>query len=180
MSSLEELRLYHFTDGSVLMSKPTALDKAPDGLPIRTSVTYMKSAIFGQGFADSVLLGMKKQGMRMSVTTPEFQAQVTKLTDAILREMRPQGPGSIDWGLKDGKPILLDIHTNCMTTMHYANLFVEEYAPGKAFCWWNSHPPADVDVWTFWSRLARRCIYGVMLISVVDQSGASALFATCT
>ena len=118
VSSLEELRLYHFTDGSVLISKLVALDKAPDGLPIRTSVSYMKSAIFGQGFADTVLLGTKKQGMRLSVTTPEFQAEVTKLTDAILREMRPQGPGTIDFGMKDGKPILLDVVTNSMTTMH--------------------------------------------------------------
>jgi hypothetical protein len=28
--------------------------------------------------------------------------------------------------------------------------------PGKIICVWNSHPPADVDVWTFWSRMLAR------------------------
>jgi hypothetical protein len=109
VSSIEEVKLYHFTDGSVLISKVLGLDKAPDGLPIATSVTYMKGAIFGQGFNDTVHLGNKKQGMRMSVTTAEFQAEVTKLTAAILREMKPQGPGSIDFGMLNGKPILMDM-----------------------------------------------------------------------
>ena len=156
VGSLEEVKLYHFSDGSVFLAKTMTLDKAPDGLPITTSVSYMKGAIFGQGFNDTVYLGNKKMGMRMSVTTAEFQADVTKLTAAILREMKPQGAGSLDFGMVDGKPFLMDMESNNMTTMHYAKLFSETYAPGKVICCWNSHPPNEVDVWTFWSRMMER------------------------
>lgn len=156
VGSMEEIKLYHFSDGSVFISKVLSLDKAPDGLPITTSVTYMKGAIFGQGWNDTVFLGNRKQGMRLSVTPVEFQAEVAKLTATILREMKPQGPGSIDFGMLDGKPVLVDMECNSMTTVHYAKLFMETYAPGKVMCLWNSHPPADVDVWTFWSRMLER------------------------
>jgi hypothetical protein len=158
VGSVEEVKLYHFCDGSVCLSKVQKRDKHTDGLPITLTVTYMKGAIFGQGFNDTVYLGNRKQGIRPSVTTLEVQAQVTKLTDALLREMKPQGPGSFEFSIIQGKLHLVDMESNNMTMMHYAKLFGEMYAPGKIICAWNSHPPADVDVWTFWSRMLARGI----------------------
>lgn len=156
VGSVEEVKLYHFCDGSVFLSKVQSLDKAADGLPITVTVTYMKGAIFGQGFNDTVYMGNKKQGIRPSVTSPEFQAQITKITDFLLREMKPQGPGSFEFGMIGGRLHLMDMESNNMTMMHHAKLFGEMYAPGKSICAWNSHPPADVDVWTFWSRMSAR------------------------
>ena len=173
VASVMEVKLYHFCDGVVFITKTAILDKTGDGLPITMSVTYMKGAIFGQGFHDTVYLGLKKQGIRPSVTTPEFQAKVTKVTDALLREMKPQGPGSFEFGMINGEPHLLDMESNNMTMMHYAKLFGETYAPGKVFCVWNSHTPTDVDVWTFWSRVWARGLAFDPVARKNPQGGAS-------
>jgi hypothetical protein len=173
VSSMEEIKLYHFGDGPIFISKVMQLDKAPDGLQISTSVTYMKNGIFGNGFNDNIYLGHKKQGLRMSVTNDEFQTEVTKIAAAMLREMKPQGPGSFEFGMLDGKPILIDMETNNMTMMHYAKLFTESYAPGKVMCCWNSHPPNDIDVWTFWSRMLDR---GIAFEPMKPQKQLSGVF----
>jgi len=122
--------------------------------------------------------------IRPSVITLEVQAQVTKLTDALLRKMKPQGPGSFEFSMIQGNLHWLDMESNNMTIMHYAKLFGEIYVPGKIICVWNSHPSADVDVWTFWSRMLARGLafeptsakskkFGVFLILFLKTSSTT-------
>eukprot|EP00960_Hanusia_phi_P000025 502-Hanusia_phi.AAC.2 len=166
--SIEEVRLYDFADGTVVLRENVQLDKAPDGLPITTSVAYMKGEIFGQGFTDVVSLGNRKQCIRKSVTDLKFQDRITLAANTILKEMKPEGPGLFDFGSINGEPILLELETNVFTSMHYGKLFLETHATGSVFYMWNSHPPSDLDIWTFWSRLVER---GIAFIPGKSKSG---------
>jgi len=156
MGSQAEMELYNFPDGEVVIREPIEFDKAADGLPIIVGVTYLKQEVFGQGFTDIVKLGSANNGLRPSVTSQDFQKKVMKLSNQVLKAIAPEGPGTMDFAAVNGEPVLFMLQTNRFTPSHYAKLFLEEHAPQATYVCWNFHPPEDVDVWTFWSRLTER------------------------
>lgn len=156
MSSIAEMELYSFPDGEVVMREVVGFDKSADGLPIIVSVTYLKSEIFGQGFTDIVKLGTANNGLRASVTSAEFQKKVMKLSNQLLKAISPEGPGAMDFASVNGEPVLFMLQTNRFTPAHFAKLFLEAHAPQATYACWSFHPPEDVDIWTFWSRLTER------------------------
>ena len=56
------------------------------------------------------------------------------------------------------EPVLCDVIVGKFMPEHFPKLFQEAYARDSAFLAWNFVPPADLDVWTFWSRLLQRGI----------------------
>jgi len=158
VGSVEELRLYGFNFGEIVLQEAPKLDRGEDGLPIRLLLTFLKGEIFGQGCSDAVSLGFRKQGLRASKTSEAFQKKTKTLAKRLVAEMKPQGPGYLEFGSINGEPVLLDLDTNNLSHWHLAQLFLETHASGSSFCCWHQHSPVEMDVWTFWSRLAERGI----------------------
>jgi len=153
VSEEEQLKLYDFPMGDVLLEEKLNLDKASDGIVLSPAVHYMESKLVGKALVDQIMVGTGYAGWRPSVAPKVFQDFASRLTRKLVGKLEPRGPGGFDFLSVEGEPILSDVNTGRFNGAHFPKIFREMYAPDKEFFVWKVDPPKNLDIWKYWSRL---------------------------
>jgi beta-aspartyl-dipeptidase (metallo-type) len=168
ISSEDELKLYDFPQGDVLLEAKLQLDTADDGIVLSPALHYMKGKLLGDVLVDQIMVGTRYMGWRESVVNRAFALTATRVIEDILEYTKPQGPGGFDFLSVGGLPVLSDVNTARFNGAHQPKMFVERYAPGSHWYCVKYKPPDTIDVHTFWRRLQER---GIAFIPGTTTSG---------
>ncbi|KAF6263038.1 hypothetical protein COO60DRAFT_1672706 [Scenedesmus sp. NREL 46B-D3] len=151
VSSPEELRLYDFPLGDVVLEEALLMDKGEDSIAV--SATHLTVGQRLAGDYEKVCVGTVKFGMRSTQIPDDFSSTIQAWTSQITGLLAPAGPGYFHYCSVQGRPVLLGVRLGQLSAEHFAALFRQQHAPGCAFYCWTTALPHSLDVWTFWSRL---------------------------
>jgi beta-aspartyl-dipeptidase (metallo-type) len=158
-SSVDELKLYDFRHGDVLLEKKMDLDCAQDGIVLSPALHYMKGRLVGEHtLVDQIMVGTRYMGWRESEVSPEFAQQAVTIIKKVVSYIKPSGPGGFDFLSVGGQPILSDVNTARFNGAHQPKLFADMWAPDAHWMCRKYKPAKTLDVHTFWRRLQERTI----------------------
>lgn len=161
VSSPEELRLYGFPLGDVVLESALSLDRGADGIPISISHLTLGQQLVGS--YEKVSIGTSKFGFRSTQVHPAsrrracvclamrfgrdgdaccscmllvqvgsaFEATALAWTHELSKMLAPCGPGYFHYVSHRGQPVLLGLRLGQLSTEHFAMLFLQRHAPGK-------------------------------------------------
>lgn len=78
----------------------------------------MEGKLTGEGMVDQIMVGTGYAGWRQSLVPKAFQVTATKTVEALLRKIKPRGPGGFDFLSVKGKPVLTDVNTGRFNGAH--------------------------------------------------------------
>jgi len=162
-----QLPAYDFPMGAICLEEFLELDRAPDGVVLSPAVHYMEGMLVGD-LCDQIMIGTGYAGWRRCLVPKTFQVLAIKCIETLIRKMGPQGPGGFDFLSVKGRPILSDVNTGRFNGAHTPKLFVQLYAPGKAFYCWKAKPAINADLWTYWKEMTKA---GIAFIPGQSKSG---------
>jgi hypothetical protein len=126
---------YSFHMGEVLLEEKLQLDLNRDGSIMSVVIHFFGSELFGPA-CDQLLEGATNfQGtVCPSVAPASLCSDCERITRDLIRVVKPQGPGGVDFLFVDGKPYLTDINCGRFNGGHYPKAFHMQYAaPGSCF-----------------------------------------------
>eukprot|EP00051_Salpingoeca_urceolata_P006844 m.90543 g.90543 ORF g.90543 m.90543 type:complete len:1273 (-) comp15010_c0_seq4:98-3916(-) len=152
VSSQNELELYDFALGPVVMREVLDYDRDEDGL-IRTAACWLSRKQLG--LVDELVVAETWHRSRDCRRPQEFQDEINAITKRLLAETKLDASGAckIVFMSLNGKPVLYRVASG-FANAHYALLFKDAYAQKSNFVCWSTTPDETLDVWTLWARLA--------------------------
>ena len=152
LSSAQELMMYDFPFGDVVLEQWEKYDLGEDGLQLWHSVCFMHGKVFS--VVDLLCFGFSKQGAQTSRASPEVQEHLIACTSAILGDPRVAGAsaGTFEFSVLRGQPVLRKISMG-LSSEHVLHYFLDLYAPNRHFLFWRSVVQAQLDIWAVWFRL---------------------------
>ncbi|CAG9463223.1 unnamed protein product [Pedinophyceae sp. YPF-701] len=151
VSSAEELRLYDFPLGPVVLQERLALDKTLDGIEL-SSCAAKAAGDSLPGF-ERVTIGPAHFGIKSNASTEAHQAAVGAWSTRLLADHPTATAEFVSVG---GHPLLMSMQIGKLQADHFVMAFHDRYAPGTEFYVWSATPPRHLDVWVYWARLVEQ------------------------
>eukprot|EP00043_Microstomoeca_roanoka_P020483 m.250105 g.250105 ORF g.250105 m.250105 type:complete len:1262 (-) comp17172_c3_seq3:208-3993(-) len=153
VGSEQELAMYDFPLGDVVLKETVAGDSTAEGLPCIVYVAFL------QGRLLPPMEVMRNAGnnfvaIRSCRLEQELQAKIMNWCSQLLEKtsLNAQGVGAFELVIRNNEAVLNNV-TSGFENEHFPLLFAQAYAPTSRVYAWNFTPAQTLDVWTFWYRL---------------------------
>ena len=153
IGSEQELSMYDFPYGDIVLKRVANVDTTPEGLPCTVYISFLQGRLL-----PPVEVLRSSNAATVAIRSCRLPSDVQELMKSWCSELldktrlNAQGIGTFELYIVDGKPVLHNV-TSGFENEHFPMLFSQQYAASSRFYAWTFTPAQTLDVWTFWYRL---------------------------
>eukprot|EP00003_Mantamonas_plastica_P026614 TRINITY_DN549_c0_g1_i12.p1 TRINITY_DN549_c0_g1~~TRINITY_DN549_c0_g1_i12.p1 ORF type:complete len:2034 (-),score=774.81 TRINITY_DN549_c0_g1_i12:60-6089(-) len=150
----EELANYKFDYGEVSLEEFVDIDRASDGIMLAPACHYFGKELFGSPLVDQIMVSTSYAGWRPSEVSEKVKERCVRTAQGLLKRIKPNGPGGVDFLISHDQPLLSDINTGRFNGAHFPKTFVSAFCKdGVEWIAWKLKPPKFMTIDIYHRRL---------------------------